>query len=74
MSRDRALGLLTPIEIEKFEKDTNSVVVFDPNGRAIGFQKTNEGDVVVMIDEGDESSIVLLEHGEIERLKKYLCS
>lgn len=71
---EETFGSMTFNEIEKFEKVTNSVVLFDGNGRGIGFQKTNDGATIVMIDVGDKNEVIIILDDDIKRLRDYLCS
>jgi hypothetical protein len=56
MKKSRLFGDMTPKEIEAFEKQSNSIVLFDES-TGINFQKSKE--------DGDEALIIL-----IDRVKK----
>jgi hypothetical protein len=60
---------MTPEEIEKFEKDTNSIVVFN-NCKGISFQCADSEALAIIID-GVRRPFVMITP-QIERLKAFL--
>jgi hypothetical protein len=75
MKKHRAFGDMTLEEIEKFEKETNSIVLFDDE-RGINFQKSkedgNDKTLFIVID-GMKRPIALLDI-QVNELKSYLNS
>jgi hypothetical protein len=75
MKKRSAFGDMTPEEIEKFEKESNSIVLFYDE-RGINFQKSkedgNDKTLFIVID-GMKKPIVLYDL-QINALKSYLNS
>ena len=72
--KERKFGDMTFDEIEKWEKETNSIVLFDDE-KGIGFQKSkfldsNEPILLFIIDGVQKPFLVLPE--QIKNLKQYL--
>ncbi|TDX83939.1 hypothetical protein [Epilithonimonas xixisoli] len=82
MAENKLFGDFNPEELEKFEKDTNGVVIFNGFGdNAISFQNT-EDNVIFYVDKIDEASddkehtaypnLFLLDKGQIGKLYNFL--
>lgn len=66
-------GEMSVTELEKWEKETNSVVLFDVSGgKAIAFQKS--ANAIVVQSDIKEGEVIILEGEEIKRLKEFIDS
>lgn len=70
---NKTFGDLTFPEIEKIEKDTNSIILFNAIGEnAIQFSKTSNAGLVIAPEKDDDNDVFIFEGENIARLFNYL--
>ena len=72
---ERNFGKMPFEEFEKWEKETNSVVLFD-NEKGIAFQKAKDNDgnpvLIIMVDDDSRKNTIVLFDEDLKRLMGFL--